>query len=80
MPPTLELPPARRPLVCPRCRDGIVHQLTLLHAGPDSLVVCSGAWESLPSWLRVSFGQVKKGTSIAKRREVVREIREHLEG
>lgn len=66
-------------MVCPQCRDGLVHRLTLLHAGADSLVLCCGAWESLPSWLRDSFGQVKKGTPVGKRREVVREIREHLQ-
>lgn len=44
------------------------------------MVVCSGAWDALPSWLQEAFGQVKKGQSLSKRREVVREIREHLEG
>ena len=52
----------------------------MLHAGPDTVLICGGAWEALPSWLRLSFGEVKKGTSVSKRREVVREIAEQVEG
>lgn len=80
MPPTLEPEHARRQIVCPACREGLVHRVVVLHAGEDTLVTCGAAWDALPSWLQEAFGQVKKGQPIAKRREVVREIREHLEG
>ena len=66
------------PWVCPACRSGMVHQLVVLHAGKDTLLTCRGAWDALPSWLTESFGQVKKGTHVEKRREVVAEIREQL--
>ena len=57
----------------------MIHRVVVLHAGEDTLITCSGAWESLPSWLQESFGQVRKGQPVSKRREVVEEIRSHLE-
>ena len=80
MPPTLDPELARRQIVCPACREGMVHEVVMLHAGPDTLITCRAAWDGLPGWLKESFGQVKKGEPVEKRREVVREIREHLEG
>lgn len=77
---TLEPEHARRQIVCPACYDGMIHRVVVLHAGEDTLVTCRAAWDSLPTWLRESFGEVKKGQPIEKRREVIREIREHLEG
>ena len=70
----------RQQIVCPACRSGLIHKIVVLHAGEDTLITCSGAWEALPSWLKDSFGAVKKGQPIGKRREVVREIWDHLEG
>lgn len=66
-------------IVCPECRSGMVHKLVVLHAGEDTLITCLGAWESLPVWLRESFGEVRKGQPVRKRREVVREMRDQLE-
>lgn len=68
------------PVVCPACRAGLVHRVVVLHAGSETLVTCGGAWEALPSWLREAFGEVKKGKAMAERRQVVREIREQIEG
>lgn len=70
----------RPPVVCPACKAGLIHRVVVLHAGADTLITCSGAWEALPSWLKESFGEVKKGQPIERRREVVREILDHLEG
>ncbi len=69
---------SRAQIVCPACRAGLIHKIVVLHAGEDTLVTCKGAWEALPSWLQASFGEVKKGQPVAKRREVVREIRDEL--
>ena len=68
----------REQIVCPACRAGLIHKIVVLHAGEDTLVTCKGAWDALPSWLQLAFGEVKKGQPFAKRREVVREIREEL--
>jgi hypothetical protein len=69
----------RQRLVCPECRERLAHRLITLHAEDDTVLVCAGAWESLPQWLRDSFENAK-GRGLGKRREAVTEIREHLEG
>ena len=53
----------RQQIVCPACRSGLIHKIVVLHAGEDTLITCGGAWEALPSWLRDSFGAVKKGAA-----------------
>ena len=70
----------REQIFCPACRAGLIHKIVVLHAGEDTLVTCKGAWDALPSWLQLAFGEVRKGQPIEKRREVVQEIRDHLEG
>lgn len=54
------------------------HRLITLHAGKETILVCSGIWEAVPSWLKESFGDVRKNGGIKKRREVVAEIREYI--
>ena len=72
-------PGARPKLVCSECQEGLVHRLITLHAASDTVLVCEGAWKSLPSWLQEAHkGCAKLG--LAKRREVVREIGEQLSG
>ncbi len=66
-------------LLCPECRPALTHKLILLHAAADTLLVCGGAWESLPQWLRDAFEQAEK-KGLEKRREIVREIQDHLKG
>ena len=56
----------------------MVHSLVTLHAAENTILVCSGAFDSLPSWLTEEFKAAKKG-GLDKRREVVAEIREYLE-
>jgi hypothetical protein len=65
-------------VVCAACQGGLVHRLVTLHAGSDTMLVCSGAWEGLPSWLKESFGDVRKNGGVEKRREVVAEIRDEI--
>lgn len=67
----------RLKIVCPDCKAALIHRLITLHAEEDTLIVCSGAWDSLPQWLRDAFTN-SKGKGIAKRREAVREIHEQL--
>lgn len=56
----------------------MVHRLITLHAEDETVLVCAGNWEALPQWMRDGF-EHSKGKGIEKRREVVREIREHCE-
>lgn len=66
----------RAQIVCHECKPGLIHKLVILHAGKDTLILCAGNWERLPSWLKDGFKEAKK---LMKRREIVGEIREHLE-
>ena len=68
----------RLKIVCPDCRDRLVHRLITLYAAEDTFILCGGAWESLPAWLKDAHKACEK-KGLAKRREVVREIREQLQ-
>lgn len=68
---------SRLKIVCPACTAALIHRLVTLHAEEDTLIVCSGAWDSVPQWARDAFTN-SKGKGIAKRREAVREIQEQL--
>jgi len=57
-------------LLCPECGERLMHRLVTLHAEADTVLICTGLWESLPKWMR---------EGIEKRREIVREIKEHCE-
>lgn len=69
----------REQVVCAACKESLSHRLITLHAGEDTILVCSGILEAVPSWLKEAFGDVRKNGGIKKRREVVAEIREYIE-
>lgn len=72
--------PVERPrLLCGECRERLVHRMTTLHAEDDTVLICAGAWDSLPQWMRDAFEHAR-GRGLEKRREAVTEIREHLQG
>lgn len=70
----------REEFVCKDCRAGLQHTLLTLHAGENTIIVCSGAWEGLPEWMRNGFTMLKEAgkKGLEKRREMVGDIREHL--
>lgn len=74
--------PSRPRYVCAACRGAgcLVHRLITLHAAEDTVMVCAGAWQGLPEWMRSSFKllEEKKGKNLTKRREIVQEIVDHL--
>lgn len=69
----------RERVVCAACKQGLIHRLVTLHAGEDTILVCSGVWDGVPSWIKEAFGDMRKNGGIKKRREVVAEIREYIE-
>lgn len=66
----------RPQFVCPACQGRLVHRVITLHAESETIIVCEGAWEALPKWMRDGFTEGKK--NLARRQEAVREITEHL--
>ncbi len=72
--------PSRSRLVCADCSVRLVHRLFTLHAEEETVIVCGGVWESLPKWLQDGWTLLdKKGKSLSKRRELVREMMEYFE-